>query len=42
MEISAVINSPRGLSSIWASPSRYLWHYFFNLWCMVQALGRGL
>jgi len=40
--LSAGSNSPpSGLSHIWASPVRYLWHHFFHLWSLVQTLGRG-
>jgi len=31
---------PTGLSYIWASPARHLWHYFFHFWPLVQILGR--
>jgi len=31
---------PFGLSRNWASPARYLWHYFFHFWSLVQTLGR--
>jgi len=31
---------PPGLSCIWASPARYLWHYF-HFWPLVQTSGRG-
>jgi len=31
---------PSGLSRIWASPTRHLWHYFFRFWPLVQTLGR--
>jgi len=32
---------PPGLSRIWASPARRLWHYFFHFRPLVQTLGRG-
>jgi len=32
---------PSGLSRIWASPARHLWHYSFHFWPLVQTLGRG-
>jgi len=32
---------PSGLSRIWASPARHLWHYFFHFWPLVLTLGRG-
>jgi len=28
-----------GLSRIWASPERHLWHYYFHLWSLVQTYG---
>jgi len=39
---SAGSNSPpSGLSRIWASPARYLRHYFFHFWYLVQTLEYG-
>jgi len=32
---------PSGLSRIWASAARHLWHYFFHFWSMVQTLLRS-
>jgi len=37
--ILAGSNSPPGLSRIWASPPRHLWHYF-HIWPLVQIFGR--
>jgi len=32
---------PSGLSRIWASPARHLWHNLFHFWPLVQTLWRG-